>query len=37
MWTDEEEHEQVMPPTGPMRNYGFVDGEGELSVPNLGA
>jgi hypothetical protein len=37
VWTDEEEHEQVMPPAGPMRNYGFVDGEGELSVPNLGA
>jgi hypothetical protein len=37
VWTDEEEHEQVLPPTGPIRNYGFVDGEGELSVPNLGA
>lgn len=30
-----EDFEQVMPPTGPIRFYGFIEGSGELVVPNL--
>jgi hypothetical protein len=35
VWAVPEDADQVMPPPGPIRFYGFIDGEGELSVPNL--
>jgi hypothetical protein len=37
VWARPEDPNQVMPPTTPVRYWGFVDGEGELDVPNLGS
>ncbi len=36
VWARPEDPGQVMPPDGPVRFWGFIDGEGELDVPNLG-
>ena len=33
----DEEFDQVLPAAVPIRFYGFIDGEGELAVPNLEA
>jgi hypothetical protein len=36
VWARPEDPDQVMPPEGPVRYWGFIDGEGELELPNLG-
>ncbi|MCW2952980.1 MAG: hypothetical protein JWQ48_2150 [Conexibacter sp.] len=35
VWDQPQEIEMPMPPTEAFRNYGFIDGEGELDVPHL--
>jgi hypothetical protein len=37
VWAVPEDFDQVLPADAPIRFYGFIDGEGELAVPNLGA
>lgn len=37
VWAMPDLHDQPMPPTGPVRFWGFLEGDGELSIPNLGA
>lgn len=34
LWAEPEKHDQEMPPPGPIRFWGFVEGEGELDLPN---
>ncbi len=36
VWAMPEQHDQVMPPTAPIRFWGFMEGEGELTLPNFG-
>ena len=35
VWAEPEEFGQVMPPTGPIRFWGHLEGEGELELPNF--
>jgi hypothetical protein len=35
LWARPEDPDQVMPPEGPVRFWGFLEGEGELDVPSL--
>jgi hypothetical protein len=37
VWAEPDRADQVMPPTGPIRFWGFHEGEGELSLPRLEA
>jgi hypothetical protein len=35
VWAAPDDPKQIMPPTGPIRFWGVIDGEGDLSVPNF--
>ena len=35
VWAVPEDHDQAMPPTTPIRFYGFIEGEGELELPGF--
>ncbi|MGZ4247075.1 MAG: hypothetical protein ACXVUE_02045 [Solirubrobacteraceae bacterium] len=35
VWAEPEKVDQVMPPTGPIRFWGHLEGEGDLTLPNF--
>ena len=35
VWAVPEDHDQVMPPKGPIRFYGFIEGDGDLELPGF--
>jgi hypothetical protein len=35
VWAEPEKHRQVMPPQGPIRFWGYIEGEGELTLPKF--
>jgi hypothetical protein len=35
VWAEPEDPNEPMPPAGPIRMWGFIEGEGELELPNL--
>lgn len=37
LWAQPEDRDQEMPPPGPIRFWGFLEGEGELTLPHLGS
>jgi hypothetical protein len=37
VWAEPEKVDQVMPPTGPIRFWGYIEGEGDLTLPNFGS
>jgi hypothetical protein len=37
VWAEADDPRQEYPPKGPIRMWGFIEGEGELELPNLGS
>ena len=37
VWAEPEDRDQVMPAPGPIRFYGFIEGDGDLQIPKLEA
>lgn len=35
VWAEPTKHDQEMPPKGPVRFWGFIEGEGDLTLPNF--